>query len=237
MAAPKWMIGYAAGVTAALAATLLMGAAGKRVKFTEIDVERINIIEADGALRMTISNQGRFPELIWRGKEYKHPGRRAAGILFFNEEGTENGGLTFSGRTDENGVKHTTGHLSFDQYEQDQVFRIFHYQTGEATTAGMEVSDRPHKSMDMDIVARLSAAKTAEERVAVVRDAEASGSFDNKSRVFVGKSRDRSSAIGLMDAEGRPRIMMQVEADGGASISFLDAEGNVVRKLTPESVK
>ena len=235
MTAPKWLIGYSAGVTAALAAAFLMGAATKSTKFTEIDVQRINIVEPDGKLRMTISNEDRFPELIWHGKEYKHPNRSTAGILFFNEEGTENGGLTFDGYKDENGVTHSTGHLSFDQYDQDQVFRIFHYQTGEQTTAGMEISDRPHKAMDMDLIERMSAAKTDEERLALAKEAEASGSFGNKSRVFVGKSRDKSSAIGLNDAEGRPRIMMEVAPDGAASISFLDENGEVVKKLTPET--
>ena len=146
MSAPKWLVGYAAGATAALAAMFLMGAAAQeKTAFEEIDVQRINIVEPDGTLRMTLSNRELFPELIFHGVEHKHPGRDTAGILFFNDEGTENGGLTFGGYEDENGVTHTTGHLSFDQYDQDQVFRIFHYQTGERTTAGMEVSDRPMK--------------------------------------------------------------------------------------------
>src|ERR1700684_656690 len=65
--------------------------------FAEIDVQRINVREPDGTLRMTISNSATAPGIIFRGKEHAHPARQAAGILFFNDEGTENGGLLFGG--------------------------------------------------------------------------------------------------------------------------------------------
>jgi len=39
-----------------------------------------------------------------KGKEQPHPGgNRGAGIIFYNDEGSENGGLTFSGRTGPDG--------------------------------------------------------------------------------------------------------------------------------------
>ena len=46
-------------------------------------------------------------------------------------------------------------------------------------------------------------------------------------RVFVGKSTDRVARVSLADAEGRPRLVLKVEPDGGASIEFLDASGKV----------
>lgn len=236
MSAPKWLVGYAAGATAALGATFLMGAAAQeKTAFEEIDVQRINIVEPDGTLRMTLSNRELFPELIFHGVEHKHPGRDTAGILFFNDEGTENGGLTFGGYKDENGVTHTTGHLSFDQYDQDQVFRIFHYQTGERTTAGMEVSDRPMKPIDLDIVDRLAEADTAEEREALTQEAVESGAFGNAPRVFLGKTPERASRLALKDGEGRERIVLEVTEGGEASVVFLDEAGEIQRRLTPEA--
>ena len=50
-------------------------------------------------------------------------------------------------------------------------------------------------------------------------------------RVFVGKNTDRSAAIMLADAAGKPRINLQVDADGQARIEFLDAEGKVIQRL------
>lgn len=53
-------------------------------------------------------------------------------------------------------------------------------------------------------------------------------------RLFVGKSRDRASIVMLQDATGVPRLMMKVDADGAASIGFLDAKGNLVREIGPK---
>src|SRR5687767_1962305 len=101
----KLLILYSGVLTLACAGSLTSGAiAGQgtsttATKFSEIDVERINIREPNGTLRMVISNTARTPGIIWRGVERPHPsGRRSAGMLFFNEEGTENGGLSFGGQ-------------------------------------------------------------------------------------------------------------------------------------------
>jgi hypothetical protein len=90
---------YAVVSSLLIIALFVMGAANerKKEKFDEIDVQRINVIEPDGTLRMVISNQAAFPGLIIKKKEYPHEDRKTAGILFFNEEGSENGGLIFGG--------------------------------------------------------------------------------------------------------------------------------------------
>ena len=59
--------------------------------FDEITVQRINLVEPDGTLRMVLSDKARIPGLVIRGKEYPREDRQTAGMLFFNDEGTENG--------------------------------------------------------------------------------------------------------------------------------------------------
>src|SRR4051812_43417679 len=98
----RLMLGYSVLVTTLLAAlTLSQALSGPKpgkAAFDEIDVHRINVREDDGTLRMTISNTGSAPGIFVKGRERRHPeGRRSAGILFFNDEGTENGGLMFGG--------------------------------------------------------------------------------------------------------------------------------------------
>jgi len=44
------------------------------------------------------------------------------------------GGLTFDGWKDKNGKIQNNGHLSFDQYMQDQVFRWMPGRRAESTT-------------------------------------------------------------------------------------------------------
>ncbi|MDA8350742.1 MAG: hypothetical protein M0038_18445 [Pseudomonadota bacterium] len=80
--------------------------------FGTIDVQRINVVEPNGALRMVISDQARFPGAIVKGKQYPFD-RHTAGMIFYNSEGTENGGLIFGGRKQANGTVTSYGHLSF----------------------------------------------------------------------------------------------------------------------------
>lgn len=85
-----------------------------------LTVQRINIVEPDGTLRLAISNRARFPGIVYHGHETPHPDRDdVAGLIFFNDEATEDGGLVWAGAGTGNGY-HSGVHLSFDNYEQDQ---------------------------------------------------------------------------------------------------------------------
>ena len=52
-------------------------------------------------------------------------------------------------------------------------------------------------------------------------------------RVFVGKTRDRVATVVLSDAQGHSRLALKVDADGDASIEFLDGDGKVVQRIAP----
>lgn len=60
--------------------------------FDEINVHRINVLEPNGTLRMVISDHAKLPGIIVRGKEQPFS-RPQAGMIFYNDEGSENGGL------------------------------------------------------------------------------------------------------------------------------------------------
>ena len=115
------LIVYSGVLTIVLRVLLLTASSPqKKARFDEIDVKRINLIDPDGRLRMVMSDKAYFPGLIVKGKEYPHD-RQTAGMLFFDDEGTENGGLIFGGMKNKNGRVQSWGHLSFDQYMGDQV--------------------------------------------------------------------------------------------------------------------
>jgi hypothetical protein len=115
---------YSGVLSVVFVTTVFGGLTAKRHRFDEIDVHRINVVEADGTPRMVLSNKTRLPGIIVKGKEYAHEDRKTAGILFFDDEGTENGGLIFGGMRGKDGKVESWGHLSFDQYMQDQVFTV-----------------------------------------------------------------------------------------------------------------
>src|SRR5260370_34431586 len=114
------------GVLTYLFAVTILGriAPSKKTVFEEITVQRVNIIEPDGTLRMVISDKALFPGIFLKGQEHPHPNRKTAGMLFFNDEGTENGGLTFGGGKDKNGEGRSYSHLRVDEEEQEQEFTI-----------------------------------------------------------------------------------------------------------------
>jgi hypothetical protein len=101
----------------------------QNAKFTELDVERINVREKDGTLRLAISNQARSPAPADHGVAWYGKGGNRAGLIFYNEEGTENGGLIFGGKREANGKYSAGAGLTFDQYDSDQIIAL-QYQGG-----------------------------------------------------------------------------------------------------------
>src|SRR5216117_567413 len=112
----KILVVYSTVLTTLLTAFTLAGSAAAKVqRFDEIDVHRLNVREPDGTLRMVISNHARMPGVIVRGKENPPVDRPYAGMLFYNDEGSENGGLVFGGHRNANGeVVDSGGSLTFD---------------------------------------------------------------------------------------------------------------------------
>jgi hypothetical protein len=225
------MLVYTLALTTALGAAVVGLAIGAQAKvaYDEIDVRRINVREEDGTLRMVIANKSRFPGLYFRGKEHPHPNRSTAGLLFFNEEGTENGGLIFGGRKVDGKVS-SGGHLSFDRYEQDQVVQMTHAEEGDSRWAGLVVHDYPDGSTDLDAWERADAMPEGPEKVAELERLRER--YGGKRRVFVGRQRDRAARLVVNDDAGRPRLVFEVAAEGAAAIRFLDANGKAVRTET-----
>ena len=72
-------------IVIALAASAFTQAA-KPQNLGEITVERINVVDADGTLRLVISNKDRMHPGVIAGRTLQRP-RPYAGILFFNDQG------------------------------------------------------------------------------------------------------------------------------------------------------
>jgi hypothetical protein len=226
-----WSLGMAVVVGGAAATSAISSTGDARLH--TIDVQRINLREADGTLRMVISNDARMPGIIYKGTNYPHPNRHGSGILFFNDEGTENGGFGWGGSRDpKTGEVDSGGHLSFDQYEQDQVVSLDQQEHNGSRMAGLAILDRPDKPMPFAEMGKFTSAAQPE-KDALIKKWVAEGSLGSQQRVFVGKARDRSSVVTLADAKGRARILLQVKADGAAAIQFLDETGKVVKTLEP----
>ena len=116
-AAQRFLIVYSGILTLAFMVTVLCGFTLIDRTFDQITVHRINVVEPNGTLRMVISDHAELPGVIVKGKQEAPPTRPQAGMLFYNDEGSEVGGLIFAGHKNSRGqVVDSGGSLSFDKY-------------------------------------------------------------------------------------------------------------------------
>jgi len=224
---------FAGGASLALVVLVSMGLAqsGTPQRFDEISVQRLNVVDANGTLRMVLSNKDRMHPGVMDGKTIDRP-RPVAGLLFFNDVGDEVGGLTFTGQ-ETNGQGAANAGLMFDQWKQDQTIGIQYSESRGQRTAGLQVWDRSDTQRLSELIEALNAAnaiKDTESRSASVQAARAKAQPGNQ-RLFAGKDRNKASVVNLFDANGKSRLLLKVDADGAASIEFLDAEGRVTSRL------
>ena len=224
-----------------LGATLLVGLlifvafrkGNAKTKFTEIDVERINILSRDGKLRMVISNEERLPEAIMNGKTFARQGRKSPGMIFYNHKGDECGGLVF-GSQEKDGKFEAGAALLFDQYNQDQTVGIMYDDANGSRLVGLNIWDRPdipyqEMAEKLEAVRKMKEGpKKTEAFQNLIRTAEVR-------RLFVGKESDKSASILLSDPKGQPRIRITVDAAGFPKLDFLDESGKLVYSLPPSA--
>lgn len=227
----------------ALVVTLLLGTlslaafrqSAQKARFTEIDVERINIIEPDGSYRMVISNRPRSIGPIYKGKPFGYPGGGRPGIIFFNDEGTENGGLTFTGRKRDDGTYSSSVGMSFDQFNQDETLTLRYSDENGRKTSAITIADRDERDifdlvMQRDSIMKLTdtTARTAAlQRLLGPRN----GVPLAATRVYLGRDRSKAAVLNLSDPSGRARLRLRVDSLGAASLEFLDEQGGVTARF------
>lgn len=202
--------------------------ANQKTKFDEIDVERINIVEKDGKLKMVISNAERQHPGVIDGKTLSR--KRPPGMLFFNEKGDECGGLSFDG-SQKDGKGSAGALLAFDRFRQDQTVGIQYGEGNGQYYAGLRVWDRPDTSLGL-VIDRLAAIeKMSDEKEKAAAMKELRETAGGAERVMVGRDRQQAAVVRLADAKGRPRIKLSVDASGSPKIEFLDETGKVTYSL------
>ena len=230
----RWLKAYALFSTLGMVVLFTSAFGQKKQKFTEIDVERINVVEPNGNLRMVISNRPRSIGPIYKGKPFGYAGGTRPGIIFFNDEGTENGGLTFSGMRNPDGTYRSGLHLSFDQYNQDQVVVLNYNDNNGARNMGLAFGDRPELDIldlvnQRDSIMKQPAGPARDE--ALRKWAAPNGVPLYAERVYVGRNRSKAAVINLSDRAGKPRMRLMVDSLGEASLEFLDEQGRVTTRL------
>lgn len=223
-------------VTIGAVASMAFRQATAPTRFDEIDAQRINIREPDGKLRMVLSDKARSSGPIAYGKPFGYAGGTRPGIIFYNDEETEDGALVYHGQT-EKGQYAAGAQLSFDQYNHDQVMTLAYSDQNGDRTVGLEMGERSgppvqERSRALDSLQKMAdgpAKDSARRRIL----GPINGVPQFAPRVFVGRRDNGNAALVLMDPKGRPRLRLIVDSLGSARIEFLNDSNRVVRAVTP----
>jgi hypothetical protein len=223
--------------SAAIMTVLLLFAfkTNENQKFGTIDVERINIVEADGTVKMIITNVAQFPngETIVNDKAINKNRKKRSGMLYFNEDGLECGGLIYDGAKNEKG--HSSGlSLSYDRYDGDQVMQLI--TTDEARGAERRVSsalvfndrtanvsiEETHK-----IFAEIESIKDKKLRRQKYREYSNQGLIGGTPRILLGKTKSQSNGLFLFGNDGKRKGNFYVDKNNNVKLEVYDDEGNV----------
>ena len=251
---PRFLLVYSATLTVVFVASTafnlwcapqrVLGSEQHRVDFDQLTVHRINIVEPDGTPRLVISDKAEFPGGFYMGKEFTRADRANssdAGMLFMNYEGTENGGLTFNGYRDAKGQLHSSGHLSFDGYEQDQAMALEADQDGDERATAYQINDNVGDTLfTQEYVSQIRALydrPDGPERQKALADFNAKHPYDLRQRAALGRGSDKSVFLRLRDPEGHTRILLRVAADGTPAMQFLDSSGKTTHQWPENPVQ
>lgn len=232
----NWQRLYFIGSLAGMSLLIFTSFEGKnkKVRFEEIDVERINIVEKDGTVKMLLTNKERFPagkEAV-NGKNVNENRPKFPGILFYNSQGTECGGLIYDGIKNQEG--HSAGmSLTFDQFNSDQVIQLLYsdekVKDKQKKASGLIFSDRPDDVTVDDISRTLQDLRTLtdqQERGRRMNELQQNGFFGRR-RIYLGRSDSKDNGLFLYDEKGKPRAMLYIGADNQPRLEFYDENGKI----------
>ncbi|WP_294302270.1 hypothetical protein [uncultured Chryseobacterium sp.] len=196
--------------------------------FKEIDVERINIVEKDGTLKMVISNKERqHPGMV--NHQTMKPREREAGMIFFNSKGDECGGLVYDGNEKGSGMVY-----SVDQRNTDQIMQLQYSESvgkDKKRVYGLKLWDRPDdftleklikvddslKKLNDPVLYKKAFARLNEE-----------GKLGNE-RFFAGKTADGDVGIFIRDDRGKVRLRIYIDKNNRTHIESVDEDGKTVK--------
>ena len=197
-------------------------------KIDELTVERLNVVEKNGQLRVVIANTDRMPDPIINGKAFKT--ERTPGMIFYNGLGDECGGLIFGAVT--GGDKYGAyGGFTLDQYKQSQAIGLIYNDHTGSREVGLKVWDRSETALSEftergEAIRKMPEGTEKEAARKSLREADFS-----PTRIFVGKDQEREAKVTLYDAKGNARINLMVDVAGVPRLDFLDDKGKVTYSL------
>ena len=142
-------------------------------------------------------------------------------MLFMNDEGTEQGGFIWGAGQLPDGSIQNHVHLSFDQYEENQVDKFSHIIMVHQGNYPIEEKRKANEAIE----------KFPPNQKDAAWDKFFATHRSDIKRIELGRSPDGSVGLELRDPDGRVRIVMSVRPNGEPILQFLGTDGTVVREF------
>ena len=206
-----------------------------KTEVTELELEKLTIVENDGTRSLIIANSEKLPGSII-GK-HRGESRGAPGMLFYNHKGNESGGLIFNSYQ-EDSTYYNYHHLSFDQFDDDQVLALTNNEGNGYHRKGLMINQLPYDQNLYDFFEGIDSImavnpelsrEQARRKMVGINYRKGKGMIQ---RLFVG-SENGESKIELSDPKGQVRIQMSIDPSNNKGIIiFYDSDGNEVKRIS-----
>lgn len=194
----------------------------------EITTERLNIVGKDGNKYVVLSNPDKQAIATINGKPINpdETERNIAGLLFFNEDGDEIGGLVY-------GIDSTDSYqlLTFDQRKNDQIMALRkdeYLEDGEwKKQYGLLLQERSEKQSNV-IISELNNIRNIKD--SITREKEFDKFYNDPEnlapqRLFIGRTYSENVGLFLMDKSNNPRLKIYLDKNGEPHIESFDENG------------
>jgi phosphopantetheine adenylyltransferase len=199
-------------------------------KFDEIEVKRITVLGEDNLPRMVLSNETRQHSGRINGEE-KDKRERPSGIIFFNNQGDECGGIIHQSKIKEGKI---ISGMSFtmDNYNDDQVVQILndeYYEDGKAyIQRGININQYPvgsnlaERNKKIAEINKIADKNERNQKLNALWEKEGS-----VNRLFIGRTKGNGSGLFLSGPDGKPKMMIYVDDKGNPKIQTFNENGEI----------
>lgn len=194
----------------------------------ELNVNRLNVVGENGNKYVVISSPEHQALGTINGEliDPETKERPVPGLLFFNEEGDEIGGLIF-------GIDSLNSYqmLTFDQRKNDQIMTLRKEEQkieGQwKKRYGLMLQERSEKPLP-EIVSEIRAIEKIEDsavKAGKFRDFYSNEEHLAPRRMFLGRTFNGDVGLFLMDKKNKPRLLIYVDPEGNPKIEKIDSKG------------
>lgn len=163
-----------------------------------------------------------------------------AGMIFFNEEGDEIGGLVFNSAQLPDGRKFGAGHLSFDRYNDNQVINLEHKENIHGSIkSGITFYDRTGNGSfgkNLDLIEEYKYQNISDDRkkeiIEEIRKMKKNRDLGVE-RVFLG-SDNEIPQLTMKDVMGNERIKLFIDSTNVAKLHFYNEKGVLIGEIPKE---